>query len=147
LTALNAKLKAQNIAWAFPELRCTFCRRSIVPDVAVFTWERISFDAQGDISDDFVSVPDWTIEILSPEQSATKVTKKILHCLQNGCRMGWLVDPDESSVFVYQPKQEPAFFDLDAPQERLPVPDFAARHFELTVGALFGWLKAPKPNA
>ena len=44
---------------------------------------------------------DWTIEILSPDQSQTKVTKNILHCLKYGTQMGWLIDPEEKSVFVY----------------------------------------------
>lgn len=144
--SINDQLEPARIAMAFPELRCSFAGRSIVPDVAVFVWDRVPVDENEEIANTFSIAPDWTIEILSPEQSATKVTKKILHCLQNGCQMGWLVDPDEASVFVYQPKQEPAFFDLDAPEERLPVPEFAD-DFQLTVGTLFGWLKAPKPTA
>lgn len=50
VTAINAVTKANRIAWAFPELRCTYPAgshpadvyggRSIVPDVAVFRWER-----------------------------------------------------------------------------------------------------------
>jgi Uma2 family endonuclease len=138
--AINAKLKTQKVAWAFPELRCTFAGRSIVPDIAVFTWNRLSFDQTGDITDDFVSVPDWTIEILSPEQSSTTVIKKVLRCLANGCQMGWLIDPDDFSVFIYQPKHEPIYFDLEAPEEVLPVPEFA-HDFQLPVGTLFSWLK------
>lgn len=33
--AINASLKSQKIARAFPELRCTFGDRSTVPDVSV----------------------------------------------------------------------------------------------------------------
>jgi Uma2 family endonuclease len=40
-TAINAVLKPQRIARAFPELRCTFGDRSTVPDVSVFVWDRI----------------------------------------------------------------------------------------------------------
>ncbi len=140
VTTINAKLKSQKIAWAFPELRCTFSGRSIVPDVAIFTWNRISFDQDGNITDDFVLVPDWTIEILSPDQNLTKLTKKILHALKHGCQLGWVIDPDDTSIFVYQSKQEPIYFDLDAPEELLPVPDFACS-VELSVGTVFTWLK------
>lgn len=35
-TAINEIAKPQKIAYAFPELRCTFQGRSIVPDIAVF---------------------------------------------------------------------------------------------------------------
>ncbi len=38
---INALTKPTRIAYAFPELRCTFGQRSIVPDVTVFAWERI----------------------------------------------------------------------------------------------------------
>lgn len=38
---INRVLKPQHIARAYPELRCTFGGRSTVPDVTVFTWERI----------------------------------------------------------------------------------------------------------
>jgi Uma2 family endonuclease len=55
--------------------------------------------------------PDWTIEILSPDQSQTRVTKNILHCLKHGTQMGWLIDPDEQTVFVYLPKQRIQVFD------------------------------------
>ncbi len=137
IIALNRALKPQKTARAFPELRCTFGERSTVPDVTVFTWDRIPRDDNGEIADSFRAAPDWTIEILSPEQSQTRVTKNILHCLDNGTKLGWLIDPQEQSVLVYFPKQQPAFFE-DA-NDVLPVPDFA-QDFKLTLGELFGWL-------
>ncbi|GAB4536306.1 MAG: Uma2 family endonuclease [Pleurocapsa sp.] len=136
-SAINVALKPQKIARAFSELRCTFGGRSTVPDVTVFTWDRIPRDDNGEIANSFEAAPDWTIEILSPEQSQTRVTKNILHCLANGTKLGWLIDPQEQSVLVYFPTQQPAFFE-DA-TDVLPVPDFA-KGFELTLGKLFGWL-------
>ena len=41
VTAMDAVVKPQRIARAFPELRCTFGGRSTVPDISVFTWNRI----------------------------------------------------------------------------------------------------------
>jgi Uma2 family endonuclease len=136
-TALNSVLKPQKIARAFPELRCTFGGRSTVPDVAVFTQNRIPRDDDGEISNSFQAAPDWTIEILSPGQNQTRVTKNILHCLDNGTRLGWLIDPGEQSVLVYYPERQPAFFEAAA--AILPPPDFA-KAFQLTIGELFGWL-------
>lgn len=134
---INAVVKPQKIARAFPELRCTFGGRSIVPDVAVFTWARIPRDENGGVANIFQAAPDWIIEILSPEQSATKVTKKILRCLSYETHMGWLIDPDEQTIFVYQSNQQPEVFDeLD---QQLPVPAFASE-LRLTVGDVFGWL-------
>jgi len=86
----------------------------------------------------FAIAPDWTIEILSPDQSQTKVTKNILHCLQNGKQMGWLIDPAERSVFVYGVDRSTQVFDEEI--DVLPVPEFA-KDFQLTLGDLFGWLR------
>jgi Uma2 family endonuclease len=136
-TALNVALKPQKTARVFSELRCTFGGRSTVPDVTVFTWDRIPRDDNGEIADSFQVAPDWTIEILSPNQSQTRVTRNILHCLDYGTQLGWLIDPQEQSVLVYFPDQQPAFF--EAATDVLPVPNFATA-FELTLGELFGWL-------
>jgi Uma2 family endonuclease len=137
VTAINAVIKPQKIARAFPELRCTFAGRSIVPDVSVFVWNRIPRDESGAIANVFQAAPDWIIEILSPDQSATKVTKKILHSLKHETQMGWLIDPDEQTIFVYQPNQQPEVF--DEPEEQLPVPSFASE-LQLTLGVVFDWL-------
>ncbi len=134
---INAVVKSQQIARAFPELRCTFGDRSTVPDIAVLEWSRIPRDANGEVANVFAVAPDWTIEILSPEQSQTKVTKNILHCLKHGTQMGWLIDPDEKTVFVYRPKQETEVF--DDPNTFLLVPYFASQ-LQLTVKDLFDWL-------
>ncbi|MDZ7957126.1 MAG: Uma2 family endonuclease [Aulosira sp. DedQUE10] len=136
--SINALVKPPKVALAFPELRCTFGGRSIVPDVAVFAWERIPLDANGDVENVFPAHPDWTIEILSPDQRQTKVTGNILHCLKYGTSLGWLLDPDERSVLVYPQKQQPQL--LQAEGDILPVPDLV-KNLQLTVGQSFGWLK------
>jgi Uma2 family endonuclease len=137
IIAINAVVKPQKVARAFPELRCTFGGKSIVPDVAVFTWDRIPRKENGGVANVFPIAPDWIIEILSPDQSATKVTKKILHSLKYETQMGWLIDPEEQTIFVYQPNQQLEVF--DEAEEQLPVPSFASE-LCLTVSELFGWL-------
>ncbi|MEM9276402.1 MAG: Uma2 family endonuclease [Cyanobacteria bacterium P01_F01_bin.143] len=136
-TAINISLKPQKIARAFSELRCTFGDRSTVPDITVFTWDKIPRDDSGAIADSFLIAPDWTIEILSPNQSSARVTKNILHCLDNGTELGWLIYPHEESVIVYFPQKQPVFFEMAT--DILPVPNFA-QDFQLTVGELFDWL-------
>jgi Uma2 family endonuclease len=138
VTAINQVVEDRKIALAFPELRCTFGGRSIVPDVSVFAWNRIPVDDNGDIANVFPIYPDWTIEILSPDQSPTKVTGNILHCLKNGCQMGWLIDPDERSLIIYPLGQQPEV--LQEEQEILPVPALVA-DLQLTVADVFNWLK------
>jgi Uma2 family endonuclease len=58
VTAINAVVKPQRIARAFLGLRCTFGGRSTVPDISVFTWERIPRDRNGEIANVFQAAPD-----------------------------------------------------------------------------------------
>ena len=101
--AVNAVAEQQQIALAFPELRCTFGGRSIIPDAAVFLWERIPFDPDGEVENTFEIYPDWAVEILSPEQSTTKVIRNILHCMKHGSQLCWLVEPEERDIMVFLP--------------------------------------------
>lgn len=135
-TAVNQVVEEQQIALAFPELRCTFGDRSIVPDVTVFSWDRIPFDADGEIGNAFKIYPDWTIEILSPDQNATEVIGNILHCLKHGTQLGWFIDPSAKIVLAFLPEQQP--IELTG-EDILPVPKFLDLH--LTVAQIFSWLK------
>ena len=135
--AINGVVKLKRIARAFPELRCTFGGRSTVPDIAVFRWNRIPRDENGEVANTFPAEPDWTIEILSPDQSQTRVTKNILHCLQHGTEVGWLIDPSEQTVFIYRPEQTPEV--VDEPDSIISVPSFATE-LKLTLKELFDWL-------
>jgi Uma2 family endonuclease len=136
--SINGLLKLGKIARAYPELRCSFGERSIVPDLAVFTWERIPRDADGKVANAFKLAPDWTIEILSPDQSQTKVVRNILYCLDHGTQMGWLIDPDEEMVFVYFSNRTIAVFEDKT--QILPVPEFASP-IALTIGEISSWLE------
>ena len=136
-SAINAVTRSKQIARAFTELRCTFGSRLTIPNISVFAWQRIPRSENGRVANIFTVAPDWIIEILSPDQSQTKVTKNILHCLDYQSSMGWLIDPQEQSIFVYLPDKPITVFDrLDT---RLPIPEFA-EDFDLTVGELFNWL-------
>jgi Uma2 family endonuclease len=136
--AINSVVKKQRIARAYTELRCVFGGQAIVPDITVFAWERIPIDEQGNVANIFNIAPDWIISILSPDQNQTKVTGKILHALDHGSQMGWLIDPDTQSVLVYPPQQQPQL--LEAETAILPIPKLV-KDLQLTVGELFGWLK------
>jgi len=136
VTAINQVGEADQIALAFPELRCTFGGRAIVPDVAVYLWERVPFTEDDEVPDDFLLVPDWAIEILSPEQSPTKLIDKLVHCIRQGGQVGWLVDAEERAVTVFLPGQLPTVLKGD---ETLPV--LAALPLALTANDVFGWLQ------
>jgi Uma2 family endonuclease len=134
--AINDVAEPSRIAYAFPELRCTFGNRSIVPDIAILLWEKIRWDETGEPIDDIKTAPDWIIEILSPDQSSNRVTQKILYSLEHGTQLGWMLDPSDRSILVFLPNQLPVFYEGG---DRLPIlPPIA---LELTCEQIFGWLK------
>ncbi|MEM8505618.1 MAG: Uma2 family endonuclease [Cyanobacteria bacterium P01_D01_bin.1] len=137
-SAINEALKDQQVAFAFPELRCTFGGRSIVPDVSVFVWPRIPMDEDGDVADEFSEHPDWTIEVLSSNQSKEKVWEKVSYALDHGTQMGWLIDPKDRSILTCATGAQPQLF--TQAEDRLILPNFATA-LELTLGDVFGWLK------
>ncbi|WP_373478746.1 Uma2 family endonuclease [Geminocystis sp.] len=136
--AINAVTEDNQTALAFPELRCTFTDKSIVPDVAVFTWDKLPVNDDGTIANKFNLAPDWIIEILSPEQSMVLITKKIVYCLNNGSVMGWLIDPQEKLIFTYTNNSHPYVFEND--NDIIPVPNFANK-LTITLGEIFAWLQ------
>ncbi|WP_353930486.1 Uma2 family endonuclease [Okeanomitos corallinicola TIOX110] len=134
-TTINQAAETQKIAYAFPELSCTFDGATIVPDISVFRWERIPKTASGKISNRFEVHPDWVIEILSPEQQQKKVLTKLLHCSRNGTELGWLMNPEEESVIAVFPGQKIELYDNN---DQLAI--IAGINLELTVSEVFSWL-------
>lgn len=133
--AINRVGRLPKIAIAFPELRCAFGGASIVPDIAVFRWSRIPITPSGRIDNRFFIHPDWVIEILSPDQSQTKILDNLLHCSVHGTELGWLLDPAEESVLVVLPDQRVRLLRGDS---ILPV--LGEIELVLTVEQVFSWL-------
>jgi Uma2 family endonuclease len=132
---INQVVSPGKVAKAFPELRCTFGERSIVPDISVFRWQRIPLQPSGRIENRFLIQPDWAIEILSPEQSQTKVLGNLLHCIQQGTELGWLIDSAEDSILALLPDQR---IQLLRGTDLLPM--LPGIDLTLTVDQVFGWL-------
>ncbi len=132
---VNQVSEPPKIACAFPELRCVFGGNAIVPDVAVFRWQRIPRNDLGQVANRFETYPDWSIEILSPDQSSTKVLGNLLYCSQYGTELGWLIDPDEETILVVFPEQK---VQLLKGNESLPI--LQGIELELTVKQVFDWL-------
>jgi Uma2 family endonuclease len=135
VSTINAITKPQKIAYAFPELRCTFAQRSIVPDVAIFEWDRIPRTNKGRIANRFNTYPDWCIEILSPDQSLTKVLDNLLFCGENGTDLGWLINPEEEVIFIVFPDKNIKLLRGDEILTVLNKIDL-----KLTVNDIFNWL-------
>ncbi len=135
--AINQVGENQKLALALTELRCTFGGRSIVPDLSVFEWQRIPRKANGRISNKFEIPPDWVIEILSPDQSASRVINKIIFCLKRGTKLGWFIEPEDESVMVFQPDCLP---DVKYADETLSVLEVLG-DWQLSVANVFSWLQ------
>ncbi|MEM1252922.1 MAG: Uma2 family endonuclease [Cyanobacteria bacterium P01_H01_bin.21] len=132
---INQVAKPAKLAAAFPELRCTFGGRSIVPDISVFRWDRIPLTETGRIANKFLTPPDWSIEILSPDQSQTQVLSNLLHCIEHGSELGWLLDPAEDSVLVVDKEQR---IQILTGQAKLPMQ--AGLDLSLMAMDVFSWL-------
>jgi Uma2 family endonuclease len=57
--------------------------------------------------------PDFVIELLSPSDTWKQGQQKMAEYMENGCRLGWLIDPKNKRVAIY--RQGKAIEILEAP--------------------------------
>lgn len=131
--------ESPRIAKAFSELRCVFDGAAIVPDVSVFRWQRIPRTSSGRVANRFEIPPDWAIEILSPDQSQTKVLANLLHCMDHGTELGWLLDPENDSVLAILPESRVKLY-----QGAEPLPMLQKIDLTLSAAEIFSWLALPE---
>ena len=72
------------------------------------------------------------IEIVSPSESAARLTAKVEFYLQNGARSVWVVDPQTRRIDVYAPGKSMRSF---GPDDTLTDPVLPG--FELPLGDVF----------
>ncbi len=72
------------------------------PDVSWMTKEK--YDGLSDDEKKTFSkiVPDFVIELRSPTDSLTPIQDKMFEYIENGVKLGWLIDPNEKKVHVYR---------------------------------------------
>jgi Uma2 family endonuclease len=116
---------------AFPELRCILSQNSIVPDITVIHPSRIPTH-----NEPINGAPNWLIEILSPDQSTTKLIAKIQACLSEGNQLGWLIDSQAAVIMILLPNHT---LHLLSGETILPVLDDIS--LQLTPNQIFGWLQ------
>lgn len=76
------------------------------PDVAWITKERSERIPQHD-KERFAHIcPDFIIEVKSKSDSLSQQKEKMLEWLENGCRLGWLIDLENKTVYIYKPGRE-----------------------------------------
>jgi Uma2 family endonuclease len=104
---INLAAEPPRLAMAFPELRTTFGGSSPVPDVSVYSWDRVPRTASGKLADDFREPPDLVIEIVSPRQGVNALIRRCLRFVERGVSIAALVDPEDESVSVFRQGAEP----------------------------------------
>jgi len=55
--------------------------------------------------------PDFVIELKSPSDRLADLKNKMAEYIDNGARLGWLLDPDARQILVYRPGQAVEVFD------------------------------------
>jgi Uma2 family endonuclease len=117
--------------------RVDWVKGARIPDIAFYRGTRMAdYKAQ---TPDYgkkprAIVPDFVIEIISPNDTLSDVDEKVDAYLADGVRLIWLVDPQRRKITIYTPDQEnPMVVKGDSaisPRDLLP-------GFELTVSKLF----------
>ncbi|MDB5349391.1 MAG: hypothetical protein JWN86_638 [Planctomycetota bacterium] len=137
LNAIN-RFARPKIGRSFVELRCSFGGESYVPDVSFFRKERIPKDERGRYAEKVLIPPDLSIEILSPGQTVANLSARITRCLAKGVRLGWLIQPRRSRVFVFRPGEPRLVLEIGDTLSG----DDVIPGFTLPLAELFGWLQA-----
>ena len=76
------------------------------PDAAWITkekWEKIPMEDKKRFAH---ICPDFVIEVLSESDSLKEQKNKMLEWLENGCRLGWLIDLENRTVYIYKSGRE-----------------------------------------
>jgi len=54
-----------------------------------------------------VFVPDFVIELRSPDDKLRLLREKMEDYMNNGVKLGWLIDPIQRTVTIYRPGRAP----------------------------------------
>ncbi len=80
--------------------------------------------------------PDFVVELTSPSDRLLDVQEKMLQWMANGAQLGWLIDADRQTVFIYRPDRKPEqLTGVDAVHGEGPVSGFV-----LELGDIFAGL-------
>jgi Uma2 family endonuclease len=66
-------------------------------------WDTLSYADQARFAP---ICPDFIIELRSPKDSLTELKQKMEQWIANGVQQGWLIDPENKTVYVYRPGEQ-----------------------------------------
>lgn len=113
-------------------------QRAYLPDVNVTLQERAPRARELRRRGPIEVPPDFAIEVLSPDDNASRVLEKVDFYIRNGVRLVWLVDPDLETITVYRPGEAPRTHRALEVIDAAPV----LRDFHLSLADLFAALHA-----
>ncbi len=98
-TRIDNYARPRRLARAFSELRTRVGRDSLLPDVAVYRWDRVARSPSGRVLPGSADeAPDIAIEIRSPEQTVEELVAKCRRYLANGTAIALVVVPETETV-------------------------------------------------
>ncbi|QZZ22747.1 Uma2 family endonuclease [Leptothermofonsia sichuanensis E412] len=59
--------------------------------------------------------PDFVIELVSETDTLEDIQAKMQEYIENGCRLGWLINPRTKTVEIYRPSQPPVTVSFSTP--------------------------------
>lgn len=93
------------------------------PDVSWIAKERFDALSEHDKERFGHVCPDFIIELKSPSDSLKQLKAKMIEWMENGCRLAWLVNPDNQQVIVYRKDgsiQEKSFNEILSGEDVMP---------------------------
>jgi len=139
---INRFARPRELAMAFTELRAVFGNEGLVPDVSIYRWDRVPFDADGDVVGGNAEPPSVAIEILSPGQSATSIMEKCLGLVEQGTEIALMIDAKARVIMdIRADGRVRALRGSDEIDLSSILPNF-----DLTVDDVFALLRRPAPD-
>lgn len=77
------------------------------PDLSWIAFERWNSLSDDERSDFARICPDFVIELRSESDRLGRLQAKLAEYIENGARLGWLIDPIERRVHIYKPESDP----------------------------------------
>lgn len=71
--------------------------------VSIERWNALTSEQQNKFAP---LCPDFVVELRSPSDSLEKLRSKMREYIENGARLGWLIDRQNRRVEIYRPNQE-----------------------------------------
>src|SRR5207247_1407453 len=81
------------------------------PDVAWIAPEQLAALTPAQRKKFLPLCPFFVVELLSPTDSLQQTQEKMEEFIANGCKLGWLIDPEKQQIHVYRPGQPVQVFD------------------------------------